>query len=94
MPDHLYYRARPILHEPGPIDTRYFLSRPGIPVRKGETIRLTGAYDASRAAPARDGDHARLHRARRATMPKRCAPLPTDAEELQKSTTFAASRRS
>ena len=33
MPDNLYYRARPILHEPGPVDTRYFLSRKGIPVR-------------------------------------------------------------
>ena len=42
MPDHLYYRARPILHEPGPVDTRYFLSKTGIPVRKGETLRLTG----------------------------------------------------
>ena len=34
MPDHLYYRVRPILHEPGPIDTRYFLSQTGIPIRK------------------------------------------------------------
>ena len=25
MPNHLVYRARPILHEPGPIDTRWFL---------------------------------------------------------------------
>ena len=31
MPDNLYYRARPILHEPGPVDTRYFLSRTGHP---------------------------------------------------------------
>ena len=40
MPDHIYYKARPILHEPGPFDTRYFMSRTGIPVRKGEVIRL------------------------------------------------------
>ena len=36
MPDDLYYRARPLLHEPGPIDTRYFLSETGIQVRRGE----------------------------------------------------------
>ena len=41
MPDHLYYRARPTLHEPGPVDTRYFLSSTGIPAIKGETIRST-----------------------------------------------------
>jgi hypothetical protein len=47
MPDHIYYRARPILHEPGPFDTRYFMSREGIPVRKGEIIRLNASYDNS-----------------------------------------------
>ena len=48
-PDHLYYAARPILHEPGPFDTRYFMSRPeGIPVRKRRgTSGSTPAYDNS-----------------------------------------------
>jgi plastocyanin len=45
MPDDLMYRIRPILHEPGPMDTRYFLSRTGIPVAAGEPIRLSAAYD-------------------------------------------------
>ena len=49
MPNHLYYRARPILHEPGPVDTRYFLSRTGIPVSKGERLRLTGDLRRQRA---------------------------------------------
>ena len=49
MPNHLYYRARPILHEPGPIDTRYFLSRTGIPVQRGRAI----------ASPARTRARAR-----------------------------------
>ena len=30
MPDHPYYTTRPLLHEPGPIDTRYFVSKTGI----------------------------------------------------------------
>ncbi len=60
MPDHIYYKARPILHEPGPFDTRYFMSRTGIPVRKGEIIRLNADYDNSAPAPAGDGDLARL----------------------------------
>ena len=51
MPDHLYYRVRPILHEPGPMDTHYFLSKTGIAIRKGEKIRLTGAYDAEHPHP-------------------------------------------
>ena len=46
MPDNLYYRARPILHEPGPVDTRYFLSRGGIPVVRGEILRQSATYDA------------------------------------------------
>jgi hypothetical protein len=47
MPNHLVYRARPILHEPGPIDTRWFSSARGIDVRKGETLRLSATYDAT-----------------------------------------------
>jgi plastocyanin len=84
MPDHLYYRARPILHEPGPIDTRYFLSRTGIPVRKGERLRLTGSYEASQPHPRVMAImHVYLAPAREA--PKRCKPLPKDRRELVKS---------
>ena len=78
MPDNLYYRRARSCTSPGPVDTRYFLSRTGIPVRKGETIRLTGAYDNSAPAPARDGDHARLPRAATTRSRRRCAPLPAD----------------
>ncbi len=83
MPDHLYYRARPILHEPGPVDTRYFLSRTGIPVRRGERLRLTAAYDGERP-------HTRvmaimhLYLARTRDVPRRCRPLPGDRRELVK----------
>ena len=45
MPEHPYYTTRPLLHEPGPIDTRYFVSKTGIQVRRDEVLSLTGAYD-------------------------------------------------
>jgi plastocyanin len=79
MPDDLYYTARPILHEPGPVDTRYFLSKTGIQVRLGETLTVTGLYDATKP-------HTRvmaimhIYLARHAAPPRPdCAPLPADA---------------
>ena len=44
-PDDIVYRLRPVLHEPGPISTRYYLSTPGVPVTKGQQIRLDSEYD-------------------------------------------------
>jgi plastocyanin len=83
MPNHLYYRARPILHEPGPVDTRYFLSRTGIPVVRGETLRLTGAYESERPHP-RVMSIMHIYVAPRRSVSKRCAPLPADRRELVK----------
>jgi plastocyanin len=85
MPDHLYYRVRPILHEPGPMDTHYFMSRTGIPIRRGETIRLTGAYDSSVPHP-RVMSIMHVYIARDGHVPTGCTPLPADARELQKTT--------
>jgi plastocyanin len=83
MPDNLYYRAKPILHEPGPVDTRYFLSRQGIPVRKGETIRLTGAYEKTRPHP-RVMAIMHVYLSPDNTVPTGCRPLPADRRELTK----------
>ena len=83
MPDHLYYRVRPILHEPGPVDTRYFLSRTGIPVRRGERLRLTAVYDGSRPHP-RVMAIMHVYIARASDVPRRCARLPADRRELVK----------
>jgi hypothetical protein len=80
--DHLVYRARPILHEPGPIDTRYFLSRTGIPVARGERLRLTGAYDAERPHGVMAIMH--LYVAPGPLGGGDCAPLPEDRLELAK----------
>ena len=83
MPDHLYYRAVPTLHEPGPVDTSYFMSRTGIPVIRGETLRLTATYDAERPHPRVMAiTHVYLAPARR--VPRGCDPLPADRLQLKK----------
>jgi plastocyanin len=46
-PDHPFYNVRPILHEPGPINMSAFGSTTGLPVHKGETLRLNSIYDDS-----------------------------------------------
>ncbi|HEX6388727.1 MAG TPA: plastocyanin/azurin family copper-binding protein [Solirubrobacteraceae bacterium] len=45
LPTHAFYKVRPVLHEPGPISMAHFKSAAGIPVAKGERLRLTAAYD-------------------------------------------------
>jgi plastocyanin len=81
MPDSLYYRARPILHEPGPVDTRYFLSGDGIPVHKGETIDLHSVYDNS-MPHARVMSIMHVYVAPGRVPRTRCAALPADRREL------------
>jgi hypothetical protein len=44
-PDHIFYRVRPILHEPSPIAMSRTFSMEGIPVNEGDVLRLTAAYD-------------------------------------------------
>ena len=39
------YHVFPVLHEPGPISTTWYQSHDGIPITKGEDLRITGAYD-------------------------------------------------
>lgn len=40
-----FYKVRPILHEPGPISMSGFISAQGVPVAKGERLRLNSTYD-------------------------------------------------
>lgn len=83
MPDNLYYRALPILHEPGPVDTQYFLSRTGIPVVRGETVRLSAAYDAEHPRWAVMATmHVYIAADRRVSQ--RCSALPADRRERRK----------
>jgi hypothetical protein len=81
-PDHPYYTARPILHEPGPFDTSAFRSRTGIPVRRGERLRLTGAYD-GQLPHTRVMSIMHVYVAR-GPAPRACAPLPVDRRQTRR----------
>jgi plastocyanin len=76
--DDIVYRAKPTLHEPGPIATGLFLSKDGIPVRKGEMLRVTGFYDGSRPHP-RVMAITHVYIAADRAAPRACNPLPKDA---------------
>jgi plastocyanin len=73
----LVYRARPVLHEPGPIATGQYQSETGIPIRKGEFLKVTGRYDGSRPHP-RVMAITHVYVAVDADAPRSCAPLPKD----------------
>jgi plastocyanin len=76
--DDIVYRAKPILHEPGPIATGYFLSKTGLPVRKGEMLRVTGLYDATRPhVQVMAITHVYIAPDREA--PRSCVPIAKDA---------------
>jgi len=45
LPNHPFYKVKPILHEPGPINMTAFTSASGFPVRAGERLRLDSNYD-------------------------------------------------
>lgn len=77
MPHDLVYRIRPMLHEPGPIATGYFLSPTGIPVRRGETLRVTGSYDAELPHPLVMAI-THVYVAKDSDAPRGCDPLPAD----------------
>lgn len=44
-PDHIFYRVRPILHEPSPVSMSRTISEQGIPVSEGDKLRLRAVYD-------------------------------------------------
>ena len=79
LPEHPYYNVLPVLHEPGPIATSWLTSAAGIPVRKGERLRVTSVYDGERP-------HVRvmgiwhLYLAPDRSVTRGCRPLPRDLE--------------
>jgi hypothetical protein len=78
----LVYTLRPILHEPGPVGTRFFQSKTGIPIRKGEKIDLQADYDA-RYPRARVMSIMHVYVAEGpAPEGSQCAALPRDAREI------------
>lgn len=79
-PQDLVYTARPILHEPGPIGTRWFSSVQGISVRRGEQLRVTGLYD-NQYPHTRVMAITHLYIHPTSNAEEGCAPLPADATE-------------
>lgn len=79
-PEDLVYTARPVLHEPGPIGTRWFASPTGISLRRGEKLRVTGLYD-NEVPHTRvmSITHLYVHPTKR--VAGGCAPVPADATE-------------
>jgi plastocyanin len=71
------YHVLPVLHEPGPINTSWFETSAGIPVVKGERIRVSGDYDDERP-------HVKVmavmhvYMARDSSVSHACEPLPAD----------------
>ena len=45
LPNDPVYLARPVMHEPGPINMSGFLSQQGLPLAKGQKLKLTANYD-------------------------------------------------
>ena len=45
LPDHIFYRVRPVLHEPSPVSMSRVISPAGIPVSEGDQLRLRAIYD-------------------------------------------------
>jgi plastocyanin len=78
LPSHPYYRVLPVLHEPGPFATSWAHTRAGIPVARGEPLRLTSFYDGELPHTRVMGImHLYVHH-RRGTRTPDCGPLPSD----------------
>ena len=82
MPDDMVYNVKPVLHEPGPVNTAWFLSKKGVAVRKGEMLRATAVYDAEFAHPGVMGVwHIYVAEKRLPRSLPKCPALPADAVE-------------
>jgi plastocyanin len=77
LDDDAVYKVRPVLHEPGPINTSWLLTEQGIPVHQGEPIRVSGEYDAERPH-VKVMSVMHIYMARAKNVPAGCAPMPTD----------------
>lgn len=85
LPSNAFYKVRPVLHEPGPINMSQFTSPSGIPIAKGELVRVTSRYDDTRPHTRAMGLMlAYLHPDPSVTSP--CGARPADYRLLRTST--------
>jgi len=80
--DHPFYHVRPILHEPGPISMSGFNTQKGIPVAKGERLRLEANYDDSLVHTRVMGIMV-VYLAPDSSVRGPCGPLPSDLVNLR-----------
>jgi plastocyanin len=74
------YRVKPLLHEPDPKNVSWWQSSTGVPVRKGETLRVAARYRADLPYMRVMGiDHVYIAHGRTAGG---CPEMPSDADEL------------
>lgn len=80
QPDDPVYAVRPLLHEPDPRSISWWQSSTGIPVRRGEKLRVLARYrDDFPYMRVMGIDHVYIAHG---SAPGRCADLPKDAEVL------------
>lgn len=82
MPRHPFYKVRPKLHEPGPIDMSGWGTPTGIPVAAGQRLRLNAIYDNSRPHMRVMGITV-LYIAADASVKAKCGRLPDDVTHVR-----------
>ena len=75
------YRVRPMLHEPDPKSINWHQWSDGWAIGKGEKLRVTAVYDGSRPHMRVMGI-SHVYLAADKSVPRGCAPPPTDTETL------------
>jgi hypothetical protein len=93
LPGNIVYHVLPVLHEPGPISTDWFESATGIPIHRGEPLRVLSEYDGQYVHTRAMGLlHVYVAPPTAASQnAPRCGPLPGDVRYLGSA---AAGRRS
>jgi plastocyanin len=81
LPSNPVYHVLPVLHEPGPIYADWFESPSGLPILRGQILRLNSIYD-GRWPHVRVMGIMHVYVAPARGPSPRCAPRPADAREL------------
>jgi plastocyanin len=85
LPSNPFYRVRPVLHEPGPINMSQFTSAQGIPIAAGEPLRVTSRYD-DQYPHTRAMGLLLAYLAPDPSIATTCNPMPTDIRTIGTST--------
>jgi plastocyanin len=77
------YKVHPLLHEPDPKNISWWQSATGWPIKKGERLKVTAAYDNMSPHTRVMGiEHVYVAPPLDANAAHGCAPAPTDAQRL------------